>query len=377
MNTPRWRTRLDRRQLLTGLAGGVAGLGLASSYSFSARAAQSLGAIAQSRGIVFGASFAVHELDRPHADAYAQIYAREARVVTSELEFKLSSTRPEPSPFDYAGARRLIAWAQPHGIDVRAHTLIWDDDVPAWVKALPPDRIPPLLDEIITDAAQFANAIRYWDVVNEPIGPWDHQPGNLRKGPFFLAMGEDYITTAFNTARARFGSAAVLVLNEAQCETDDELGATFRASLLALLRRLKDKGAPINAVGLQSHLKLAAKYDLPRFSAFLADITSLGYDLHITELDVNDSGIHGTPAQRDRAVAKLYGSYLREVLRHTAVKVVQTWQLSDATSWMQDAGIQSRMKLRTDPRPLPYDSSFERKRAWDAIAAALSEAPLR
>jgi hypothetical protein len=44
---------------------------------------------------------------------------------------------------------------------------------------------------------------------------------------------------------------------------------------------------------------------------------------------------------------------------------------------MQDPGIQSRMKLRTDPRPLPYDADFERKRAWDAIATVLSEAPLR
>lgn len=371
------RGSLDRRSFLTGAAGCAAGLGLASSYSYSARTADNLGAIAHSRGIVFGASFAVHELDRPHGETYANTYAREARVVTSELEFKLSSTRPAPGVFDTRGAQRLIDWAKPHGIDVRAHTLIWDDDVPDWIKALPPERMAPLLDEIITSAAQFAPAIRYWDVVNEPIGPWDHQPGNLRKGPFYSAMGEDYIATAFHTARARYGAAAVLVLNEAQCETDDELGATFRASLLALLRRLKDRGAPINAVGLQSHLKLAAKYDLPRFSAFLADITALGYELHITELDVNDSGMHGSAAERDRAVAKLYGNYLEEVLRHTAVKVVQTWQLSDATSWMQDETIQRNMKLRADPRPLPYDVNFQRKRAWDAIAKALSEAPLR
>ncbi len=371
------RSGLDRRRFLTGAAGCAAGLGLASSYGYSARAADSLGAIAHSRGIVFGASFAVHELDRLHGHAYANVYAREAQVVTSELEFKLSSTQPAPGAFDYSGAQRLIAWAQQHGIDVRAHTLIWDDDVPAWIKTLPPDRIPALIEDIISSAAQFADAIRYWDVVNEPIGPWDQQPGNLRKGPYFSAMGEDYITKAFHTARAQYGAGAVLVLNEAQCETDDELGATFRTSLLGLLRRLKDRGAPINAVGLQSHLKLAAKYDLPKFSAFLADITALGYDLHITELDVNDSGVHGTPAQRDRAVAKLYGDYLEEVLRHTAVKVVQTWQLSDATSWMQDEGIQNRMKLRADPRPLPYDVNFTRKRAWDAIAKALSEAPLR
>lgn len=369
--------RLDRRQFLTGAAGCAAGLGLASSYGYSARAAESLGAIAHSRGIVFGASFAVHELDRLHGTTYADMYAREVRLVTSELEFKLSSTRPQPGAFDYSGVQRLIGWSKLHGIDVRAHTLIWDDDVPAWVKALPRDRIPALIEEIISSASQFANDIRYWDVVNEPIGPWDHQPGNLRKGPYFSAMGEDYITAAFRAARAQYGAGAVLVLNEAQCETDDELGATFRASLLALLHRLKDRGTPINAVGIQSHLKLAAKYDLPRFSAFLAEISSLGYELHITELDVNDSGIHGSPAQRDRAVAKLYGDYLEEVLRHTAVKVVQTWQLSDGTSWMYDKGIQTRMKLRADPRPLPYDVNFTRKRAWDAIAKALSEAPLR
>lgn len=372
---------IRRRDLLTGAAAlgvlGVSAPPLALAAHPAPPPAQGLGAIAASKGILFGASLAVHELDRDHGERYQELYIRDAHILTSELEFKLSTLRPKHDVLDFYGADRLIGFAAGHAMSVRAHTLIWDDDVPDWIHRLAPAGISALLYmHIETIMRRYAGRIRYWDVVNEPIGPWDSKPGNLRAGPFYRALGEDYIARAFRAARA-VAPSDILVLNEAQCETADENGETFRTSLLALLRRLKDQGVPIDAIGFQSHLKLAAKYDLPAFTAFLHEVADLGFDIHITELDVNDSTFPGDIAVRDRAVARMYRAYLDAVLKVTAVKVVETWQLSDATSWMNDPATQARMAIRSNPRPLPYDASFLRKPAWDAIAEAFDAAPAR
>jgi endo-1,4-beta-xylanase len=224
--------------------------------------------------------------------------------------------------------------------------------------------------------ARYRDRVTYWDVVNEPIGPWDGQPGNLRAGPFYAALGEAYIARAFEKAHDA-ASNAILVLNEAQTETADDNGKTFRDSLLGLLKRLRGEGAPIDAVGLQSHLRLTAPYDFPAVTAFVEQIAALGFDIHITELDVNDTGLSGTEAERDAAVAALYAQYLEAVLRVKAVKVVQTWQLSDASSWMQDVPTQKRMRIRPHPRPLLFDATYRAKPALAAVAEAFANAPAR
>jgi endo-1,4-beta-xylanase len=227
-----------------------------------------------------------------------------------------------------------------------------------------------------TVVTRYRDRVGYWDIVNEPIGPWDGNPGNLRGGPFYAAFGEGYIKRAFDIAR-QFAPKATLVLNEAQTETNDDNGATFRASLLELLKRLKDQGAPIDAVGIESHLKATAPYDFPAFAGFLSQIADLGYAIHVTELDVNDTGVPGSIAERDAKVAEIYGAYLSEVLKLDAVRVVELWQLSDATSWMKDPETAAALGIRKGARPLIYDGAFRKKPAWDAVARALAAAPIR
>lgn len=368
---------MSRRDLLIGATAAATLCAVAPCARAASDDAEGLAALAEKKGILFGASFAVHELDREYGAQYRDLYLRDARILTSELEFKLSMLRPNAQSLDFFGSDKLVEFATQNNMAVRAHTLIWDDDVPEWIHRLPAGDIPDLLDmHVETVMSRYSGRVKYWDVINEPIGPWDGKPGNLRAGPFYNALGETYIARAFKAARST-APTDVLVLNEAQCETADENGETFRTSLLALLRRLKDQGTPIDAVGFQSHLRLAAKYDFPAFAAFLNEVAELGFEIHVTELDVNDSKFPGDIPVRDKAVAQMYRAYLDEVLKLKAVKVVETWQLCDATSWMNDPSTQTRMEIRSAPRPLPYDASFKRKPAWDAIAEAFAYAPPR
>ena len=336
----------------------------------------SLAALANAKGLILGAAFAVHELDKPYGPAYAQAYTREVNALTSELSFKMSTLRPDAGTLNFAPADRLVAFAAQSGLKLRGHTLVWNDDLPTWIHRLSRSEVAHLFDaHLLSTMERYRGRVWAWDVVNEPIAPWDRLPGNLRKGPFLYALGEDYIARAFRAAR-HHDSNGLLVLNEAQTETADANGEVFRASLLTLLKRLKAEATPIDAIGLQSHLRSDKTYDMPRFIGFLDEIAALGYAIHITECDVNDRAFSGTAAERDRAVAGLYRTFLKPVLSHPAVKALSFWQLADHTSWLSYAAAQQKGRERR-PRPLLLDSDFNRKPAWHAVAEILTDMPLR
>lgn len=373
------RVLLSRRTAMAGVASAAAtGLlpRLGCAAAPTASAAETLGAIAAAKGVTLGASFALHETAKPYGAQYARLYAREVRGITSELELKMSALRPAEHILSFDPADGVFAFAAEHGLAVRGHTLIWNDDVPPWIKALSPKEAGYLMDaHIETVLERYRGRAAAWDVVNEPIAPWDHRPDNLRAGPFLAAYGPDYIARSFKRAR-QFEPSAKLVLNEAFTETADERGETYRRTLLSVLVRLKDQAAPVDAVGLQCHLTSKRPYDFPRFAAFLDEIAGLGFDIHLTELDVEDSAFPRPVPQRDAKVAALYRAFLTAVLPNTAIKSVTLWQLADHTSWLsyRHAAQGNRSPA---PRPLPFDSAFDRKPAWSAIADALKAMPPR
>lgn len=363
------------------LKGGAASAGAAflpgRVLAADAPVAASLGAMAATKGLTFGASFSVAELDQSYGAAYGAMYAREARVLTSELEFKMGVLRPTDGTIDFAPADRLVAFADTHKLDIRGHTLIWNDYLPDWIHGLDRDAVEHLLEtHIVTVLERYKDRVSSWDIVNEPIGPWDRLPGNLRKGPFLTALGEDYITRSFEIAR-RTAPGLELVLNEAQTESDDENGATFRSSLFNLVQRLKDKGAPIDAIGLQCHIDSARPYDFPKFAAWVESLAALGFRILLTELDVNDRALPNDTVQRDKAVAAIYRGFLSEILQVKAVSTLTLWQMADHTSWLYYDAARKTPRAMRRPRPLIYDTGFRRKRAWDAVAEALDAMPAR
>ncbi len=384
------KTTLTRRSALTSSTAALAlspfiGTGLAKTprkpVADSNRGAsdnENLAALAAQKGLAFGASFAVHELDQPHGKRYAEIYQRDVQLITSEQCLKIPILRPDAHVLEFAPADRFFAFASENGLGVHGHTLIWDDYLPNWIKTLSGVEIDHLLNaHILTVLERYAGKAETWDVVNEPIAPWDKNPGNLRQGPFYAHLGEDYISNAFRLAR-EIDPKAKLLLNEAQTESEDDNGATFRKSLLALIKRQLDKGVPIDGIGLQCHLQSERQYDFPRFAAFVQEIIDLGLEVQITELDVNDSAFSGPINKRDAQVANLYAQFLKEILSLPEVSSLVLWQLSDATSWMADPGLKNGLrKDKTPSRPLPYDLNFKKKPAWHAIAGALRAMPDR
>jgi endo-1,4-beta-xylanase len=356
---------ISRRSLLSGAA--CASLGLAT----SARAeTPSLAEAAAAAGLLFGASIG----QEAFADqAYGDLYKRETRIVATDVALKFDWLRPSQDRFEFGPADAILEAAKANGKLVRGHTLIWNDNAPAWLKRLSGREVERIFDEHIDRVVErYAGRLHSWDVVNEPFWPMDRKPGGWRDGPWFSAMGSAYVERAFRRVAA-IDKTAKLTLNEAQCDNDRDWGRSIRPLLNGLVDRLLDKGVPLHAVGLQSHLQPQWPANYAAFADFSAGFGAKGLDVYITELDVNDESFASDVAARDAAVAACCSAFLGAALDVPAVKMVVTWQLSDRYSWYREAVRRDwRSWTRRAPRPLPFDEEMRAKPMRDAMLAAFA-----
>ena len=232
---------------------------------------------------------------------------------------------PQPGTKHFETADRLLAFCNLRRVPMRGHCLIWNEWVPAWIKAVSTGERQRYFDSYIEEVvARYAGRLQSWDVVNEPFWPGHRAPGDFRLGPWYDAFGPDYIKRAFQRA-ALVDRNTKFVLNEAQTERDDELGLAIRRGLLKLVADLKNAGVRLDVVGLQGHLQPQYPHDPGRFRDFLDALSNLGVEIYITEFDVRDDTFPDDIEARDKAVARTAQRFLETTLRHPAVKAVITW----------------------------------------------------
>ncbi len=360
---------LTRRDILAASAGGLA----ASAWPRPALA-RPLPALWQSaggRGIGFGSAF-----DREvfEDQAAAALLKSQARIGAIENSLKFDWLRPQGPDADFGMADALVDFGLKAGLRVRGTALIWNDWLPDWLKwTSVRDRLAIMERHIDEVLFRYAGRVTSWDVVNEPFFPMHGREGGYRKGYWFDAIGPDYIAIAFRRAAAA-DPQAELVLNEAFCEQNDELGQSVRPLLYDCVTRLKAEGVPIHAVGLQGHLKPHLPHDYARFADWVASLGELGVSVKITELDVDDSQLPADVAVRDAAVAKLVSEFLDAVLKVEAVSEVICWQLSDKYSWYGNADWYPKDRR---PRSHLFDADMNQKHATAAAAGALERSPAR
>ncbi len=289
--------------------------------------------------------------------------------------------RPNATDFDFSQTDYFANFASENGMLFRGHPLIWHDFPPDWLnekfksaKTTPREIRDIFTTHISTVVKRYAGRMHSWDVVNEVVHLDDGRRDGLRTSPWLKFVGPDYIELAFKTA-ASADPNALLVYNENYLEYDTREYDAKRDAVLKLLEHLKSKRTPVHALGIQSHLLAhETRFHPNKLRRFLADVASLGLKIMITELDVIDAELPADIKVRDRIVASTYEDYLSVVLDEPAVIAVITWGLSDKYTWLSEAAPRPDGRA---VRPLPLDSNFERKLAWNAIARAFDNAPKR
>lgn len=343
-------------------------------------AALDLGAAAAARGLAFGSAF-----DREVFEdrAYADLIRSQCRIGSIENSLKFDWLCPDGPLPDYSAADRLVDFAAAAGLHTRGTALIWNDWPPDWLKWISVSERRTVLERHVEDTvARYAGRVQSWDVVNEPFFPPHGAEGGYRQGPWLAAMGPSYIDDAFRRAAAA-DPAAQLVLNEAFCEQGDELGLSIRPLLLDQVKRMKDAGLKLDAVGFEAHLKPHLPYDDDAFADFVGRIAAEGVEVLITELDVDDSAYADDIAARDAAVAQRVSGFLDAVLAVPQVVSVVTWHLSDRYSWYRGADWYAEEVAAaggTRARPVRshlFDDDFNPKPAAFAARDALARSAPR
>ena len=348
--------------------------------------------------------------------------------IVPENEMKWMSLHPRPGKdgYDWTAADAFVEFGIKNNMELAGHTLVWHSQTPNWVfegTHLPPGasrnpnrlvkktkrpqiqphrrRPPPhhpatagsgrgpgrrrlggfrgfnldgprasreellerMREHIHTVVGRYKGKVKVWDVVNEAIA--DGGPDVLRKSPWSVIIGPDFIEKAFQYAHEA-DPDAILRYNDYGLENPAK-----RKKLITLIKQLQEKKVPVMAIGSQAHLNVSITFETMDQS--LAEIKTLGLPIHITELDVNsaasgqrntgaDIGANaaategGLVAEADKKLTDAYVGIFRAFLKHRdAVKLVTFWGANDANSW------------RSRGRPLLFDGDSKPKPAFDAV----------
>ena len=193
-----------------------------------------------------------------------------------------------------------------------------------------------LTQHIQTVAGRYAGKMHSWDVVNEAIDVKSGRPDGLRDSPWLELIGPGYLELAFRTAR-QADPSALLTYNDYGIELDTPEQIDKRGQVMMLVRRLKARGVPIDAVGVQSHLTAG---DAPGAGLihFVRELREMGLQVFITEMDVNDRKLPESVPERDAGG----GEDLSRLPDHDAGRAQRehalTWGITDRYYVAERAG---------------------------------------
>ena len=312
---------------------------------------------------------------------YRAVLAEQYSIVVGENCMKFKAMQPKVDSYFYDDADALVQFAEEHGMKVRGHNFVWHEALPEWFAGTvtKENAHKILTDHIRVVGGRYKGKIHSWDVVNEAIWVKDGRSDGLRSSsPWFELLGPEYLEIAFRTAR-EVDPKALLTYNEYGIEYDTEEESAKRAAVLAMLRRMKAAGVPVDALGVQSHIHAGGKAG---FEKGVEELTrgarELGLKIFITEMDVKDDALEVDDlALRDHAVAQVYHDYLARMLNAPEVKAVLTWGVSDAHTWLNHGTKFREQHPTREGRPLPFDGEYKPTEAFFALRDSLRGARKR
>ncbi|TRV78239.1 endo-1,4-beta-xylanase [Streptomyces sp. 130] len=311
--------------------------------------ATTLGALGLRSGVRIGTAVDMAALadDAP----YRAKAASEFSSVTPENVMKWEVVEPNRGQYDWKEADKLVDFARANGQLVRGHTLLWHNQLPAWLTTgdFTADELRAILRKHITDEARhFKGRIWQWDVVNEAF----NDDGTLRDSIWLRKLGPGYIADAFRWAHAA-DPKAKLYINDYNIE-----GVNAKSTALYdLVVKLREQHVPIDGVGIQGHLSV--QYNAPHdIAENMKRFDALGLETAITEADVRVP--MPSDSTKQEAQAEGYDVLLRGCLLTRKCTDFTVWGFTDKYSWVPDTfeGEGAANLFDEDYRPKPAYSAL-------------------
>ena len=327
------------KRLRTALA--IAGAGIVSATAIvmmtgNAVAATTLGASAAEHGRYFGTALSAGKLSN---SAYTTIAAREFNMATPENEMKWDATEPSQNSFSWGQADQIVNFAQSHNMRIRGHALAWHSQQPGWVSGLSGTALRnAMLNHVTQVASHYRGKIYTWDVVNEAFNE-----NGTRRASNLQATGNDWIEAAFRAARTA-DPGAKLCYNDYNI---DQATYAKTQAVVSMVRDFKNRGVPIDCVGMQSHFTGGSSYP-SSYRTTISNFAALGVDVQITELDITNAN------------PTAYANVVNDCYAVSRCNGITVWGVRDSDSW------------RSGESPLLFDGNGNKKAAYTSVLNALN-----
>lgn len=284
----------------------------------------------------------------------------EAAIGANELDSVINHgiswnvVEPTRGTYDWTQPDAVADYARTHGLRQIGMHLFWDqeglDDLPDWVLGItdPTELRAVLRERAAAVLGRYPDLARL-DVLNEPIEAFGGQPHDNH---FRRVLGPSYAAELFAIAAAEAPPGVELFLNENLVEyLPDKADA-----LVALVEQLVAAGAPIDAVGLQSHL-IPGEPDWDLYLRTMQRLEALGVTPFITELDVP---VPASVPDREAVQAERYRRATEVCLSVTTCDELIVWGVSDRSSWLD-------WFISPGLAPLLLDEDLQPKPAYAAV----------
>ncbi|MGH9615319.1 MAG: endo-1,4-beta-xylanase [Acidobacteriaceae bacterium] len=305
--------------------------------------------------------------------AHSQLLTMHFDSMTPGNEMKWSSVEPTLGNYTYGNADSEVGLAVCHNMKVRGQNLIWATGAQTPSYAFGNGTNSPANQALVTSNIQehiqsevqhFGTKVYAWDVVNEPIDP--SQSDCLEHGPFYNVLDKSYIDIAFKAARKYAPAGTKLFLNDYSLNDPAKL-----ACLVKVVRDLRDRGIPIDAIGHEMHNAI----NYPSVAAMINSITTVHDDFprldqQVTELDMSVYNAGDTTSNYGNNIPpgvlaeqgwlyKQYFDAFRELKGD--LSAVTFWGMADDDTWLDSFPV-----ARTD-YPLPFNMQLQAKPAYWGI----------
>jgi len=305
----------------------------------------------------------------------AQLIMKHFTVLVAENEQKMETVQPAEGRFDWGPADAIINFGEMTGMRLRWYPLVWHSQNPAWLfrdkanasatasKDLMNQRLKTYIQTIVR---RYKGRIESYDVVNEAIS--ERQAG-LRTGAegsrWYEILGADYIDNAFRWAREADPNAQ-LVINDFNLERDTRK----RQSMYDLVKGMKQRGVPVDAIGMQLHIDVKGP-SVQQIRETIELFASLGVKVLITGMEISiytsntEAKKAATPAillEQAQRYKDIFAMLQEQAQKKNLGNMVVLWGLHDGISWKNNYPVPGR----TDA-PLLFDERFQSKPAFWAL----------
>ena len=305
-----------------------------------------------------------------------KVIAQQFDAIVAENCMKSMYLQPKEGEFNFKDADRFVAFGEQNHLWMTGHCLIWHSQTPSWFFTDDQGKevskevlIERMKNHITTVVSRYKGRIKGWDVVNEAL----NDDGTYRNSKFYEIVGEDFIPLAFKFAHEADPDA------ELYYNDYNEWRPEKRDAIVKLIKKLKDEGLRIDAVGMQGHVGMDYP-DLGDYKAAIDAYAAAGVKVMLTELDLSalpsprrnvGANISDIEAYRNEmnpytgdlpdSVATAWTNRMAALFKlfidnRDKMERVTLWGVTDGQSWKNDFP----MRGRTD-YPLLFDRNYQPK----------------